>query len=73
MKMTEIIGGLRIPLSNEEDNLVNKVKSNKLLEFSKLNEREKELLIGLVRKNVINMEDGKVTFNGLQHPDEAIW
>lgn len=71
--MTEIIGGLRLPLNNEENNLVEKVKNKKILEVSKLNEREQEVLIGLCRRNVLNIEKDEITFNGLQHPDEAIW
>lgn len=73
MKMTEISGGIRIPLNNEENNLVTKVKKEKILEYSKLNDREQEVLLGLCRRNVLNINKGQVTFNGLQHPDEAIW
>jgi hypothetical protein len=73
MKMTEIIGGLRMPLSNEENNLVEKVKNKKMLEVSKLNEREYEVLIGLCRRNVLNIEKDEITFNGLQPVEEAIW
>jgi hypothetical protein len=73
MKIIEIIGGLRVPLNNEEVDLSNKVKKQTVKEVSDLNDREKQVLLLLVHKNVVNIDGNKITFNGLQHPDEAIW
>ena len=73
MKMTEIVGGLRLPLNNEENNLVEKVKNKKILEVSTLNDREREVLIGLCRRNVLNIDKDEITFNGLQPMEEAVW
>jgi hypothetical protein len=65
MKIVEIIGGWRLPLSNEETVIVEGVKTKKLTEISQLNDRARQVVLELVRKNVLNItEDNKIFFNG---------
>ena len=53
MKIVDIIGSLRLPISNEENQLLEKiVKSNGIYKES-LNERERELSRQLVNKGVL--------------------
>ena len=53
MKIIDIIGSLRLPISNEENQLLEKiVKSNGIYKES-LNERERELSRQLVSKGVL--------------------
>jgi len=66
MKIIEIVGNLRLPVFNEEVDLIKKVKSKKLTEVSQLTDRERVLTLGLVRRNVLNITDNKIFFNGPQ-------
>ena len=53
MKIVDIIGSLRLPISNEENQLLEKiVKSNGIYKES-LDERERELSRQLVNKGVL--------------------
>ncbi len=72
MKIVEILGGLRIPLNNEENTLFEKVKKQDAPRISDLNDREKEVLRSLFKKNVVNIDEGKITYNALQDSG-AIW
>jgi len=54
MKYKEIVGNLRIYISNEEDALISKIEENQFITKSSLDEREKELARLLVSKGVLN-------------------
>lgn len=73
MKIIEIMGGLRIPMSNEETDLTNKVKSHQVSEVKQLSDREKQVLLGLIHKNIVNIDGVKLSFNGLQESEGLIW
>jgi hypothetical protein len=66
MKVVEILGGYRFPVSNEEMKIVNYLKKNKSLDFSKISDRQKQLAYDLHRRNIVKISDGgMITMNGL--------
>lgn len=74
MRWVDIAGGIRITLSNEENDLVEKTRKNKKVKKQDLDEREKEIARKLVSKGVLNRttEKDKIffVFNKLQ---ENFW
>lgn len=64
MKIIELFGDLRLPIFNEEVDVVKKVKNKKLTEVSQLSDREREIVLGLIRKNVLRLEENQIFFNG---------
>jgi hypothetical protein len=74
MKHIEIVGGLRLPLNNEEASIVEKVKNKEIKKVFDLNERDREVLLNLTKKNVLNIDKNDlIHFNGLQPAEEAVW
>lgn len=65
MKIVEIMGGLRLPITNEEAELLSKFKDNDSIVKSKLNEREQTIANQLVNKNVLyrKNQDGKIQYS----------
>jgi len=63
MKMIEIFGEMRLPVFNEEVEVLKKVKNKKITEVSHLNDRERQVVLGLVRKNVLNINGNSISFN----------
>ena len=52
MKIIDVLGGIRIPLSEEESKLVSKVRETGKVLKKSLNERERELARRLVNRGV---------------------
>ena len=53
MKILEILGGINIMISNEENDLVAKVKESQFIPKYKLTDREKEIAKNLVTRGVL--------------------
>ena len=53
MKMIDVLGQLSVPISNEESAVVDKMSESEQFTTDKLNEREEEVLRGLVIKGVV--------------------
>lgn len=70
MRYCEVAGGLRIPVSSEENTLVEKIRKGGTMEKKKLDEREREVARKLVSRGVLNRkcaDDGiKYEVNDLQ-------
>ena len=73
MKIVEILGGLRIMISEEEKDFVNKLKKNDGVNLSELSDREMELADTLLRKNIVNINEYRVHFNGLKDLEYVQW
>ena len=73
MKIIEILGGLKLMISEEEKDFIDKVKKNNGINLSDLNDRELELADMLLRKNAINIDDYRVNFNDLQDLEYVKW
>jgi|GEM_PF-6401179 len=54
MRWIEVLGGLRMPINNEESKLVDKIDESKEFDKEKLSEREQELARNLVSRGVLN-------------------
>ncbi len=48
MKIVEILGGIRLPLNEEEHELLNKIQKQMIKEVTELNEREKVVALDAV-------------------------
>ncbi len=70
MKMVDILGGMRLAISEEEYLLVEHIKQEEKLYSEGLEERYRTLAIDMVTRGVLNRhKDDKgiyYTFNGLQ-------
>ena len=73
MKIVEILGGYRIMISEEEKELVNKLEKHGGMNLTELNDRELELADTLLRKNVVNINEYRINFNGLKDLEFVQW
>lgn len=64
MKIVEIMGGLQLPITNEEADLLKKFDQSELVTKSNLTEREQLLANNLVNKNVLyrRHQDGRIEY-----------
>lgn len=64
MKIIEITGQIKLPITNEESDLLGKFEDHKLIEKQNLSEREQVLANGLVIKGVLsrNNIDGQIKY-----------
>lgn len=64
MKIIEITGQIKLPITNEESDLLGKFEDQKLIEKQNLSEREQVLANGLVIKGVLsrNNIDGQIKY-----------
>ncbi len=54
MRFREIRGGLNVPVTNEEQELLERIESKGQIERNDLNEREQELARRMVSKGTLN-------------------
>jgi hypothetical protein len=75
MRLIEILGGYRIPVSNEENDLINKVKQDGSLLFDDLTDREKQLSYDLYRRNVVKISDetNMISLNKMPPLEDIDW
>ena len=72
MKIEEILGGrgkIALPVSNEESSLIDKIKDSGQIDKKTLNEREKNLVDLLIRRDIVYMNGNNVMFNELSGPE----
>lgn len=64
MRIVEIMGGIKTPITNEESEVLDKIKDNESIDKSDLTEREIILANQLVIKNVLyrRHKDGKIEY-----------
>lgn len=64
MKIVELISNIRLPITNEEADLLGKFHETETVERSKLSERERQIANQLVNKDILlrKNQDGKTTF-----------
>jgi hypothetical protein len=64
MKIVELINNLRLPITNEESDLLGKFIADEVLEKSSLSLREQHIANQLVNKDVLlrKNQDGKITY-----------
>lgn len=73
MRLVEILGGLRLPVSNEESALIDLIQKNGSYQFDKLNGRGKQLTWELHKRNIFNVtDDGTITFNKKQDLSDMV-
>ena len=70
MRFIDILGGFSVPISNEEQRLIEKIRKSS---ESKLNEREQELARLMVSRGIIvqHVEESKVKYT--VNDPQAIW
>lgn len=56
MKIAQVLGGVGIPISNEEESLCEKIRQNGRIHKGQLDEREKELVRLLVNRGVLDRQ-----------------
>lgn len=54
MRWIDVIGGLKMPINNEESDLVDKINESNEIAKKDLNEREEELARNLVSRGILN-------------------
>ena len=64
MKVIEIMGGLRLPVFNQEMEIYHLIEEKKLVKRSQLNERQQELARTMVKRGILRQftKDGKLCF-----------
>lgn len=64
MKIVELLSSIRLPITNEEHDLLGKFIGEDIVEKSKLSEREQMIANQLVNKDVLlrKNQDGKITY-----------
>lgn len=73
MKVVEILGGFRLPISNEENRIYEALAKGPLL-FEKLSDRDKQLANDLYFRNIVNItEEGIVSRNDIQSIADIDW
>ena len=75
MRFHEILGGLQIPVSGEEQGLIDLIESKeeKIIKRSELDERQQEVARKMVSRGILEraMQDGSL-FYVVSHPED-IW
>lgn len=68
MRMVEITNSLRVPITNEESDLLGMFESNETVDKANLSEREKHVANQLVNKDILlrKNQNGKVTYKKKQ-------
>ena len=73
MKLVDILGGYKLPVSNEEHKILEALNESPIM-FEDLNDRNKQVVYDLYFKNVVNITDeGKITKNGAQALADVDW
>lgn len=64
MKIVELVNHIRVPITNEESDLLGKFHDEELVEKSKLSLREQQIANQLVNKDILlrKNQDGKITY-----------
>ena len=64
MKIIELINGIRLPLNNEEVDVLGRFAEVNIVEGSEFNERERSIANQLVNKDVLlrKNQDGKIIY-----------
>ena len=64
MKIVELVNHIRVPITNEESDLLGKFHNEELVEKSKLSLREQQIANQLVNKDILlrKNQDGKITY-----------
>lgn len=67
MKIIEILGGIRLPITNEEMDVLNRFHDTEVIVRSDLSEREIHIANQLVNKSVLQrkIQDGKTSYKKL--------
>lgn len=74
MKVIDIIGGWRIPISNEENVLLDLVKNSSPCKFINLNDRQRQLAFELYKRSVLLItDDGDITYNKKKDLTDIDW
>lgn len=71
MRYFEISGGFRVPISSEEQQLLDEVKSAGRIEHDKLDERGQELARLMVSRGVLNRETVEETMTYTANQPDA--
>lgn len=56
MKLRDIIGGFKMPLNNEENELYEKL-DNTTLQFDELSDRHKQVVFEMYKKRIVDIDD----------------
>lgn len=73
MKLVDVVGST-VPLSNEEYNVYTMLNKNTALNFEDLQDRNKQLVLNLYFKNVVDISDnGKIKINKIQKFEDIDW
>ena len=59
MRIIEIMGGLQMPISKEEEDIYDKIAEEGIVYKSKLNEREQEVARKMVSRGALDRYKGK--------------
>jgi hypothetical protein len=64
MKIIELINGIRLPLNNEEADVLGRFAESTVVEGTEFNEREREVANHLVNKEVLlrRNQNGKIIY-----------
>jgi outer membrane lipopolysaccharide assembly protein LptE/RlpB len=64
MKIVELINHIRVPITNEEADVLGKFHEEEIIEKSQLDLREQQIANQLVNKDVLlrKNQDGKITY-----------
>lgn len=64
MKIVELVNHVRVPITNEESDLLGKFHEEEIVEKSKLSLREQQVANQLVNKDILlrKNQDGKITY-----------
>jgi hypothetical protein len=64
MKIVELVNNIKLPVSNEEHDLIMMFRNKNQLDRKELNERQVQIANNLVNKDVLyrTNQDGKITY-----------
>jgi predicted transcriptional regulator len=73
MRIIEITNSIRIPITNEESDLLGMFAESEVIEKTKLSERERHVANQLVNKDVLlrKNQNGKITYKKKQQNTKA--
>ena len=69
MKIVELLNHLRVPITNEEADVLGRFHDTEIIEKSQFNLREQHIANQLVNKDVLlrKNQDGKITYKKKSH------
>lgn len=73
MRIVEILGGIRLPVNEEEKTFLKNLREKGSLIFSKLDERNLMIAENLSRRNIVNIKEDKITFNNTERMEFWKW